>query len=228
MKLLIEIRAGEGGDDSKLFIYDILRMYQRYFQKIKVKSELLTSEESFVSIEINGKNLDSFLQYEPGIHRVQRVPPTETKGRRHTSTVSVVVLELPEYTDQSELGPIEISNFRGTGPGGQHRNTSDTGVRIKHLETGIIVAICNGRSQYQNKIAAFRILKAKLNEVKSNCLKDNMHKKRKEQIGLNNRGGKMRTYNFIENRLKDERLSKPLYCLDKILDGDLSRIYKLI
>jgi len=223
MEAIIEIRSGEGGDDAKLFVLDMLKMYEKYCIKEQIDIELLEITSGKAIAKIVG-NISNLLKYEGGIHRVQRVPPTEVKGRRHSSTITVAVLRLLEKSQNYDLSAIEITTMRGTGPGGQHRNTCESGVRVKH-ESGIEVVCTRGRSQFQNKENALKILFARLAEKEIEGQHKETQKERQKQIGNAGRSEKIRTYNFIENRVKDVRVGKTLYCLDKVMDGNLDLIY---
>jgi len=223
MEAVIEIRSGEGGDDAKLFVRDMLKMYEKYCIKEQIDIELLESASGKAIIKVSG-DVSDLLKYEGGIHRIQRVPPTETKGRRHSSTMTVAVLPLLEKTRNYDLSAIQITTMRGTGPGGQHRNTCESGVRAKH-ESGLEVICTRGRSQHRNKENALRILFAKLAEKEKEGYNKEAQKARKKQIGTAGRSEKIRTYNFCENRVKDVRVGKTLYCLDKVMDGNLDLLY---
>ena len=223
MEAVIEIRSGEGGNDAKLFVQDMLKMYERYCTKEQIKIELLEIAPGKAIVKVTG-DVSDLLKYEGGIHRVQRIPPTETKGRRHSSTITVAVLPLSKKSQNYDLSAIQITTMRGTGPGGQHRNTTDSGVRVRH-ESGLEVICTRGRSQYRNKENALSILFAKLAEKSQEGQQKEAQKIRKKQIGNAGRSEKVRTYNFIENRIKDERVGKALYCLDKVMDGELGRLY---
>ena len=223
MEAVIEIRSGEGGNDAKLFVLDMLKMYEKYCTKEQIEIELLEIVSGKAIVKVIG-DVSDLLKYEGGIHRVQRVPPTETKGRRHSSTITVAVLPLSKKSQNYDLSAIEITTMRGTGPGGQHRNTTDSGVRVRH-ESGLEVICTRGRSQYRNKENALGILFAKLAEKEQSGQQKEAQKARKKQIGTAGRSEKIRTYNFCENRVKDERVGKALYCLDKVMDGELGRLY---
>jgi peptide chain release factor 1 len=224
MKAILEIRAGEGGDDAKLFVQDMVRMYTKYFERNKISHSLISDSSSEVIIEISG-NIGQ-LAYESGVHRVQRVPPTENRGRRHSSTLTVAILPIANGNFHFDSTDVEIRAFKASGKGGQHRNKVETAIRAVHLPTGITATCARERSKHMNERLALRVLaarvlsKQKLEETKR--IKD----KRIEQIGRGGRAEKIRTYNFIENRVKDARIRKALYCLDKIMDGRLDLIYK--
>jgi peptide chain release factor 1 len=240
MEAVIEIRSGEGGDDAKLFVLDMLRMYEKYCIKEDICVELLDKDTSKAVLKVSkpeslrkntsvvGLNaIEKLLKYEGGIHRVQRVPPTETKGRRHSSTITVAVLPLLEKSQSYNLSAVKIETMRGTGPGGQHRNTCDSGIRARH-ESGLEVVVTRGRSQFRNKEDALRILFSKLAEKEKDGQQKKTQKARKKQIGTAGRSEKIRTYNFCENRVKDVRVGKALYCLDKVMNGNLDLLYKKI
>ena len=227
MKALFEIRSGEGGDDAKLFIEDMTRMYTSYFRRKNIAFEPLDKSDSSMTLRVEGE-LEELLQYEPGVHRVQRVPPTETRGRRHSSTITVAVLPLETGKVRLDPADIKITTFRGPGPGGQHRNTSDTAIRARHLPTGIEVSVSRGRSQHRNKEDALEILRGRVLFQQKLSEQDREQSVRRKQIGKCGRAEKIRTYNFIENRVKDERLKKPLYKLDRVLAGDLDLLYSKI
>ena len=227
MKAILEIRAGEGGDDPKLFLSDMLRMYRKYCSQKGIGFEELSSSISDVIVKISG-DLGPLLSWEPGVHRLQRVPPTEHNGRRHSSTLTVAVLPLSEGGFTIRESDLEIETCKGTGPGGQHRNKTETAVRVKHRPTGLMVFSCNGRSQYHNRVTALEILGARLQAGALESAKAKEDHTRRVQIGMAGRAEKIRTYNFIENRVMDERVAKALYCLDKVMDGELDRIYDRI
>jgi len=226
MRAIMEIRAGEGGDDAKLFVSDMLRMYQRYCDGHSIKASVLEFDESSAILAVEGP-IENLVCFEAGVHRVQRVPPTEKRGRRQSSTVTVAVLPEAQDLKPFDEKELDISTFRGRGPGGQHRNTSDTGIRVVHRATKINAQCSHGRSQWQNKVAAIRLVTARVTEhLKEQGDKDRCQQRR-EQIGKAGRAEKVRTYSFNENRVKDARASKTLYCLDKIMDGELDRLYDL-
>ncbi len=227
MKAILEIRAGEGGIDSKLFIHNMLRMYSKYCQKKNINITIIESTESEFICELDGE-VGDLLKYEGGVHRIQRVPPTENKGRRHSSAIAVIILPVEECKFEIKGSDIEISAYRSTGPGGQNKNKTETAIRVIHKPTKIIVCCANERSQWQNKQTALRILKAKLNQYYQTIHQESENNKRNNQVVNAGRGDKIRTYNFIENRVKDERAKKALYCLDEVMDGNLDRIYNLL
>jgi len=227
MKAILEIRSGEGGKDAKLFIVDMMKMYAKYCEKKQISFSLLHMSDSEIIIEIKG-DINNLIKYEPGVHRVQRVPPTESKGRRQSSTMTVAVLPIFNDSFSLNMSEIKFEIFRGQGPGGQHRNTSDTGIKAIHEPTKTVVAISKGRSQYRNKQLALEVLAARLKDKNQKNNKDQLQGDRKQQIGCSGRSEKIRTYNLIYGRVKDIRLKKTLYCADKIIQGDLDKIYDKI
>jgi len=225
---IVEIRAGTGGDEASLFAGDLYRMYQRYSEARGWKVESIDASPSDVGgykevvFKVKGEEVFRFLKYESGVHRVQRVPNTETQGRIHTSTATVAVLPEAEEVDV-ELKPDElhIQATRAGGPGGQHVNTTDSAVQITHLPTGIMVKCQDGRSQGKNKEKALQILRAKLLEAKIREAAEKYSAHRKNLIGSGGREEKIRTYNFPQNRLTDHRVNMTLYNLDQVIAGDL-------
>ncbi len=225
---IVEIRAGTGGDEASLFAGDLYRMYQRYSESRGWRTESIDVSSSDVGgykevvFKVSGEEVFRFLKYESGVHRVQRVPNTETQGRIHTSTATVAVLPEAEEVDV-ELKPDElhIQATRAGGPGGQHVNTTDSAVQITHLPTGIMVKCQDGRSQGKNKEKALQILRAKLLEAKIREEAEKYSAHRKNLIGSGGREEKIRTYNFPQNRLTDHRVNMTLYNLDQVIAGDL-------
>ncbi|MFH1392751.1 MAG: peptide chain release factor-like protein [bacterium] len=219
-KVALEIRAGTGGEEAKLFAQELLRMYQRYAEKQKwaIKSHDLT-------LTISGENVYSKLKHEAGVHRVQRIPATEKSGRVHTSTATVAVLSAQD-APEIKINPVDlrIESFRGSGPGGQHRNVTDSAIRITHLPTGIVVSSQNQKSQHQNKAAALQILENRLKNSSAKKYQDSVVQERREQIGQAERSEKIRTYNFPQNRITDHRINKSWQNLEQILNGNLEKI----
>jgi len=225
---ILEIRAGAGGEEAALFAKDLLRMYLRFCERKGFKVSITDLRESDLGgvreavLLIEGKNAYKLLRYESGVHRVQRIPVTETGGRIHTSTASVAVL--PEEEDvKIEINPqdLEIETKRAGGPGGQHVNVTDSAVRIKHKPTGIVVQCQDERSQHRNREKALRILKARLLEYEKSKKEKELRELRKEQIGSQERSEKIRTYNFLQNRVTDHRIPLTIYNLEEILDGNI-------
>ena len=224
--VILEVRAGTGGDEAALFAGDLLRMYQRYADLMGWKFTLM--EESpgemggykEVVANITGKGVYARLKYESGVHRVQRVPATESQGRIHTSAATVAVL--PEVEDiDIEIKPeeIRIDTMRSSGAGGQHVNTTDSAVRITHLPTGIVVT-ASQKSQHQNRATAMKVLQARLYEEQRNARDTARSEARKEQVGSGDRSERIRTYNFPQGRVTDHRINLTLYKLDKVVAGD--------
>lgn len=232
---IVEIRAGTGGDEASLFAGDLYRMYQRYAEQRGWRTEPVEASPSEVGgfkevvFKVSGEEVFRFLKYESGVHRVQRVPNTETQGRIHTSTATVAVLPEAEEVDV-ELKPDElhIQATRSGGPGGQHVNTTDSAVQITHLPTGIMVKCQDGRSQGKNKEKALQILRSKLLEAKIREEADKYSAHRKNLIGSGGREEKIRTYNYPQNRLTDHRVNLTLYNLDQVVEGDLAGIIETL
>jgi peptide chain release factor 1 len=228
--VIVEIRAGTGGDEAGLFAADLLRMYTRYAEEKGWKVEIASASESGiggykeVTFEVKGRGAYSRLKYESGVHRVQRVPATESQGRIHTSTATVAVLaevdEVDVHIDQKDL---KIDVYRSQGAGGQSVNTTDSAVRITHLPTGLVVAVQDERKQLQNKIKAMNILRARLYEMEQERIQAEQDAARRGQIGTAARSEKIRTYNYPQNRVTDHRIGMDIYNLPAVMDGDLDR-----
>lgn len=228
---IVELRAGTGGDEASLFAGDLYRMYQRYAESRGWKVEPVEASPSEVGgfkevvFKVTGEEVFRFLKYESGVHRVQRVPDTETQGRIHTSTATVAVLPEAEEVDvELKADELHIQATRAGGPGGQHVNTTDSAVQVTHLPTGIMVKCQDGRSQGKNKEKALQILRAKLLEAKIREEHDKYSAHRKKLIGSGGREEKIRTYNFPQNRLTDHRVNLTLYNLDQVMTGALDEI----
>ncbi len=231
--IIIEIRAGAGGEEAALFTADLFRMYSRFAEKQNWSTSLIESHPTGlggyreVIFEVKGANVYSQLKYEGGVHRVQRIPTTEKSGRVHTSTASVAIL--PEDSEtEIKINPqdLRIDVLRASGPGGQNVNKIESAVRITHLPTGLVVNCQEGRSQQHNKEKALTVLRARLLAKKRAEEMSQRGAERREQIGTAMRAEKIRTYNFPQNRLTDHRLKKSWHKLDKIIDGDLTPIIK--
>ena len=228
---IVEIRAGTGGDEASLFAGDLYRMYQKYAEFIGWKTEMVEASPSEVGgvkeivFRVSGEEVFRFLKYESGVHRVQRVPETETQGRIHTSTATVAVMPEAEEVDV-EFGPddLQIQTTRAGGPGGQHVNTTDSAVQITHLPTGIQVKCQDGRSQTKNKEKALQILRSKILEARIQEEAEKYSAQRRNLIGSGGREEKIRTYNFPQNRLTDHRVNLTLYNLDQVMEGTLREI----
>lgn len=230
-KIILEIRAGTGGDEAALFAGDLARMYERYAVKRGWKFIIL--DYSFSSVrgyktfiaEVEGEGVYDALCHESGVHRVQRIPETERQGRVHTSTASVAVLPEVEAKEvQINQGDLEITFFRSSGPGGQNVNKVETAVRIKHKPTGIIVASQNERSQARNKELAMNLLRAKLYEAEQSKATGELSSMRRELIGTADRSEKIRTYNFPDDRITDHRINKKWHNIERVLEGNLDAI----
>jgi len=228
---LLEIRSGAGGDEAAIFAGEVMRMYQRYAEQRGWKHEHLDSTPSEaggfskIVIKVTGEEVFRFMKYESGVHRVQRVPATETQGRIHTSTVTVAVMPEAEEVDvQFKMEELHIQATRSGGPGGQHVNTTDSAVQITHLPTGIQVKSQDGRSQTQNKEKAFEILRAKIFEIKQREQEEQYSAQRRSLIGSGDRSEKIRTYNFPQSRITDHRIGFTTHNMDGIFDGDLFEI----
>ncbi len=229
--VIVEIRAGAGGDESALFAAEIYRMYVHYCETKRWKIETMEVEEigiggmKSVSFMVTGNGAYSVLKYESGVHRVQRVPETESGGRIHTSTISVAVLPEAEEVDvQIDDKDIRIDVMRASGNGGQCVNTTDSAVRLTHYPTGIVVYSQTEKSQLQNKAKAFALLRAKLYDIEQQKAHDAEAELRKSQVGTGDRSEKIRTYNFPQGRVTDHRIGLTLYKLDKIMNGDIQEI----
>ncbi len=232
-KIILEIRAGTGGDEASLFAGDLARMYQRYSAKKGWRFSILDASESgargykSISAEISGDGVYDAFKNESGVHRVQRVPVTERQGRVHTSTASVAVLPVVEAKAVNlKDGDLEITFSRAGGPGGQNVNKVETAVRILHKPTGIVVTSREERSQYANREKALEILRAKLFEIQKEQAVSSIDQIRRDQIGTGERSEKIRTYNFPEDRITDHRLGKKWHNIEKILEGDFEPIAK--
>jgi peptide chain release factor 1 len=236
--VIMEIKAGEGGAESALFAADLFRMYIQYANSKGWKTEILDKNESDlggykdVQIAIKGKSSDpaegvwAHLKYEGGVHRVQRVPVTETQGRIHTSAAGVLVFPEVDAPEELEIAAneIRVDVFRSSGPGGQSVNTTDSAVRLTHIPTGIVVSMQNEKSQLQNREAAMRVLRARLLAAQQEALEAELSAARKSQVKSVDRSERIRTYNFPENRIADHRTGYKSYNLDQVMDGALEPV----
>lgn len=229
--VIVEIRAGTGGDEAALFGADLLRMYSRYAERRGWKTELMEVNETGIGglkeaiMLIKGKGAYSRLKYESGAHRVQRVPETESSGRVHTSAATVAVL--PEVDEvEVDLNPndVRVDTYRSSGNGGQSVNTTDSAIRLTHLPTNIVVTCQDEKSQIKNKEKAFKVLAARLYDLKMQEQTDEISQQRKSQVGSGDRSERIRTYNFPQGRISEHRTGVTLYKLDTFLDGDLDEI----
>ena len=224
---ILELRAGTGGDEAALFASELFRMYQRYAQLKGWRFEVMEMSETplggfrDVTASIIGRNVFARLKYESGVHRVQRVPATETQGRIHTSTATVAVLPEAEDVDiHIEEKDLRIDVFRSSGPGGQSVNTTDSAVRITHLPTGVVVSQQDEKSQHRNKAKALKILRARLYQAERDRVDAERSAQRKSQVGTGDRSERIRTYNFPQGRVSDHRINLTLYKIDKVMTGE--------
>jgi peptide chain release factor 1 len=232
--VILEVKAGEGGEESALFAGDLLRMYQRYAERHGWKTEILDStmtglggyKDATMAVKARGGDgAWSQLKYEGGVHRVQRVPATESQGRIHTSAAGVLVLPEADPVDVTiDPNDLKIDVFRSSGPGGQSVNTTDSAVRITHLPTGVVVSCQNEKSQLQNKEQAMRVLRARLLAVAQEEADAAASAERRSQVATVDRSQRVRTYNFPENRISDHRVGFKAYNLDQVIDGDLDAV----
>jgi len=229
--VIMEIRAGAGGDEAALFAAELLRMYLRYAERHRFPTEVLSLNETGIGgikeaiVQVDADGAYSRLKFEGGVHRVQRVPVTESGGRIHTSTATVSVLpEADEVEVQIDARDLRIDVYRSTGPGGQSVNTTDSAVRITHIPTGLVVTIQDEKSQHKNKAKAMAVLRARLLEAEMERQREEGSVMRKSMVGSGDRSEKIRTYNFAQDRVTDHRVGVDLHNLPGVLDGDLDRL----
>lgn len=229
--VIVEIRAGAGGDEAALFAAEIYRMYVRYAERQRWKVETMDLEEigiggmKFVSFMISGQGAWSRLKYESGVHRVQRVPETESGGRIHTSTITVAIMpEVEDFDVEIDMNDCKFDVFRASGNGGQCVNTTDSAVRLTHLPTGIVISCQDEKSQLKNKDKALKVLRAKLYDLEEQKRHDEEAQLRRSQVGTGDRSEKIRTYNFPQGRVTDHRIKLTLYKIDAIMDGDIQEL----
>lgn len=233
--VIMEIRAGTGGDEAGLFCADLFRMYSRYAETVKWKVEIMSSNETGVGgfkevvFNIQGKGVFSKLKYEAGTHRVQRVPTTETQGRIHTSAVTVAILPEAEEVDiQINPSDLKVDVYRSSGPGGQSVNTTDSAVRLTHVPSGIVVICQDEKSQHKNKDKAMKVLRSRLYDEEQRKQQEQLSADRKQQIGSGDRSERIRTYNFPQERVTDHRIGLTLHKLSQIMEGDLNELLEKV
>lgn len=229
--VIVEIRAGAGGDEAALFAAEIYRMYVHYAETRRWKVETMDVEEigiggmKYVSFMVTGQGAYSVLKYESGVHRVQRVPETESGGRIHTSTITVAIMPEAEEVDvQIDMNDCKFDVFRASGNGGQCVNTTDSAVRLTHIPTGIVISCQDEKSQLKNKDKALKVLRAKLYDLELQKAHDAEAQARRSQVGTGDRSEKIRTYNFPQGRVTDHRIKLTLYKLESIMNGDIQEI----
>lgn len=232
---IIEIRAGTGGEEAALFAFSLFRMYQRFAENHRFKFEILGISETGIggykeaSALISGAGVYAKLKFESGVHRVQRVPETESSGRIHTSAATVAVLPEAEEVDvELDEKDLRIDVFRASGAGGQHVNTTESAVRIVHLPTGIIVSQQDEKSQHKNKAKALKILRSRLYDAERERLEKERAKERQEQVGSGDRSERIRTYNFPQGRVTDHRINLTLYKINEIMEGDIDDLIEAL
>jgi peptide chain release factor 1 len=224
---IIEVRAGTGGDEAALFAGDLFRMYVKYAERQRWKVEVLSSSEGTaggfkeIVAEVSGRGVFARLKFESGVHRVQRVPATETQGRIHTSAATVAVLPIAQESDfEINEADLKIDTYRSSGAGGQHVNKTESAIRITHLPTGVVVAMQEERSQHRNRTKAMALLRSRILDVKNQKLDADRAQERRSQVGSGDRSQRIRTYNFPQGRVTDHRINLTLYSLDRIMEGE--------
>jgi peptide chain release factor 1 len=233
--VFLEIRAGAGGNEASLFASDLLRMYTRIAERKGWKSEVISTTYSAIGgikeiiLYLKGDSVNKYVKFESGVHRVQRVPVTESSGRIHTSTGTVAVMpEVEDVEVDINQKDLRIDTFRASGAGGQHVNRTDSAIRITHLPTGIVVTCQDEKSQHKNKDKAMKVLKSRVYEYEKNKQQDDIASNRKSQVGSGARSEKIRTYNFPQNRVTDHRIDERNFNIESIIDGNLDELIKLL
>lgn len=233
--VIMEIRGGAGGEEAALFAHSLQRMYTMYAESRGWRVEVLNINETElggvkeVSFSIEGESVYSYMKFESGVHRVQRVPETETQGRVHTSTVTVAVMPEAEEVDvQINLADLKIDTFRSSGAGGQHINKTSSAIRVTHLPTGMVVECQDERSQYKNKDKALKVLRSRLLEQEQKKQSQEIAEQRRSQVGTGDRSERIRTYNYPQGRVTDHRIGLTLYKLNTVLDGDMDEVVQAL
>ncbi len=230
--VFVEIRGGAGGDEAALFAYNLYRMYVKYAESKRWKVEIMSLNETDIGgfkevvFMVKGHGVYSLMKYESGVHRVQRVPDTESSGRIHTSTATVAVLpEVDDVDVEINMNEIRVDVYRSSGNGGQSLNTTDSAVRVTHLPSGLVVAVQDEKSQLKNKEKALKILRARLYEIAQNERNKGIADERKSQVGTGDRSERIRTYNYPQGRVSDHRINLTLYKLEAFLNGDMDEMF---
>jgi len=233
--VIFEIRSGAGGDEASIFAGDLYKMYTKYFETKKLKTEVVSVNEGTVGgynkivLEVSGEDVYGLLKFESGAHRVQRVPKTESQGRVHTSAATVVVMPKFELEDVDiNKADLKIDTYRASGAGGQHVNKTESAVRITHLPTGVVAESQDSRQQFKNRDIAMQRLSAKIHDIQREKHESEVSGQRKSLVGSGDRSDKIRTYNYPQNRVTDHRINLTLYSLDKIIQGDIDDIVKAL
>jgi len=230
--VLMELRAGTGGDEACIFVENIFRMYTMYFKELCWKYEILNMQQGTIKgykeiiIEIQGKNVYGTLKFESGVHRVQRVPYTESQGRLHTSAITVAILPEEDYNNNINivLSDLKRETFRASGAGGQHVNKTESAIRLTHIPTGIIAECQEERSQHKNYEKAMKVLRARIYQSEVQLKNEKLSKKRKSLLSTGDRSAKIRTYNYPQGRVTDHRINKSIYYLDKFMNGKINEL----